>query len=100
VTLANGDWVASLVVCKAVHVHIGGEEFVFNFFVILLDGYNMVLGVNWLRTLGPIVWDFERGRMPFWWGNHYVMLQGTTSCPRTPAAKAISVVNLLQLLLE
>jgi hypothetical protein len=55
----------SLVVCKVVRVHIDGKEFVFNFFMILPDGYDMMLGINWLRTLGPIVWDFERGHMVF-----------------------------------
>jgi hypothetical protein len=50
-------------------VHIDGKEFVFNFFMILPDGYDMMLGINWLRTLGPIVWDFERGHMVFWRGN-------------------------------
>jgi hypothetical protein len=29
-----------------------------DFFVILLVGYEMVINIQWLRTLGPILWDF------------------------------------------
>jgi hypothetical protein len=28
-----------------------------DFFVILLVGYEMVINIQWLRTLGPILWD-------------------------------------------
>lgn len=30
-----------------------------------LKGYNMVLGVHWLRTLGLISWDFSKLLMQF-----------------------------------
>ena len=33
-----------------------------------LDCYDMVLGVTWLRTLGPILWDFDDLCMAF---NHH-----------------------------
>jgi hypothetical protein len=28
------------------------------FYILTLGGRDMVLGVHWLRTLGPIIWDF------------------------------------------
>jgi hypothetical protein len=31
-----------------------------DFFITPLAAYEMVLGVHWLRMLGPILWDFGR----------------------------------------
>jgi hypothetical protein len=63
VKVANGDQVACDGVCKDTRFTINDEEFVLDFFVIPLAGYDMVLGVHWLRTLGPILWDFTKARM-------------------------------------
>jgi hypothetical protein len=53
--MANGDKVASTGICKDIKFNIAGEEFVLDFFVIPLTGYEMVLDVHWLRTLGLIL---------------------------------------------
>jgi hypothetical protein len=37
-----------------------------------MESYEMVLGCNWLCTLGPIVWDFSCLSMAFWWLDHRV----------------------------
>jgi hypothetical protein len=58
VEVANGDRVATSGACRAAHVFIDTEEFAIDLFVILLDGYDVVLGMHWLHTLGPILWDF------------------------------------------
>jgi hypothetical protein len=55
VGVANGDQVACIDICRAVHIFIDSEEFVIDLFVIPLEGYDMVLGVQWLCTLGPIL---------------------------------------------
>ena len=38
----------------------------------------MVLGVQWLRTLGPITWDFDKLVMKFMFGQKRVTLNGIT----------------------
>jgi hypothetical protein len=63
VTVANGDQVTSDGVCKDVRVIIDTEEFVLDFYAIPLAGFDMVLGMHWPRTLGPIPWDFANTRM-------------------------------------
>jgi hypothetical protein len=63
IKVANGDCVATTGVCRAARIFINIEEFVVDLFVIPLDGFNMVLDVHWLRTLGPILWDFVRACM-------------------------------------
>jgi hypothetical protein len=50
-------------VCRTTHIYIDEEEFVVDLFVIPLEAFDMLLGVQWLCTLGPILWDFDRARM-------------------------------------
>lgn len=38
---------------------LGDQQFNVDFFLIGLDGFGAVLGVNWLHTLGSINWDFD-----------------------------------------
>ena len=67
VMVANGDRVRSPGVCLATPVTIGGEAFSIDCFALDLGGFDLVLGVRWLRTLGPIVWDFAAHAMSFWY---------------------------------
>jgi hypothetical protein len=43
------------------------EAFSIDCFALDLGGFDLVLGVQWLRTLGPIVWDFDALAMSFWY---------------------------------
>lgn len=51
-------------------------EFKADFMVIPMGGYDVILGVQWLSTLGPITWDFKELEMSFKWLNRRVMLHG------------------------
>jgi hypothetical protein len=99
VTVANGDRVASAGICRVVHIFIDSEEFIIDLFVILLEGYDMVLDMQWLHTLGPILWDFERARMSCWRDDHRVIWQGTTE-RRRAAVHAMEASDLMLVLLE
>jgi hypothetical protein len=79
VTVVNGDWVASVSVYGVIHFFIDREEFITDLFVIPLDGHEMVLRVHWLRTLGPILWDFDHACISYWWDDHRVVWQGVPS---------------------
>ena len=48
------------------------------FFILPLEGYEAVLGTQWLRTLGEILWDFSKLTMKFQWNGRLVMLKGLT----------------------
>jgi hypothetical protein len=63
VAVTNGNQVASDGVCHTTRIFIGSEEFILDLFVIPLDDFDMVLGVQWLRSLGSILWDFDCCRM-------------------------------------
>jgi hypothetical protein len=45
VTVANGDRVASVGICRDVHIVIGKDKFILDFFIIPLAGYELVLGL-------------------------------------------------------
>lgn len=44
--------------------------------LIPLQGCDVVLGVQWLATLGPITWEFNKLEMGFMWENKKVLLHG------------------------
>ncbi|EEC80348.1 hypothetical protein OsI_22431 [Oryza sativa Indica Group] len=70
VMVANGDQVTSSGICSGIPIKIDSEDFIIDCYVIPLEGYDVVLGVQWLRTLGPILWDFDKLTMSFWRDDH------------------------------
>nr|GLL22190.1 uncharacterized protein LOC109155092 [Ipomoea trifida] len=59
VVVANGDSLSSTCLCEQVLVSKGSDSFLVNLFQIPLVGFDLVLGIQWLSTLGPIWWDFN-----------------------------------------
>lgn len=76
VIVANGDRVECTGLARDVGVHIADKFFSVDCYSIPLDKWDMILGVTFLRTLGPILWDFDdlcmaftkEGRRVFWRG--------------------------------
>ncbi|XP_068641939.1 uncharacterized mitochondrial protein AtMg00860-like [Aristolochia californica] len=68
--MANGGKLPSYGINKAVLFTIQGRLFEAEFFIILLAGFDMVLGIKWLQTLGPILWDFAALTMNFEMAGH------------------------------
>lgn len=79
VIVANGDRVACRSFAHDVEVHIADEVFAVDCYSIPIDKYDMVLGVTILRTLGPILWDFDNLCMAFWRGERRVFWRGIGS---------------------
>jgi hypothetical protein len=65
VAVANGDRVASSSCCRNLTISITGEPFVINCYGLALGSYEVVLGIQWLASLGPILWDFGTQSMSF-----------------------------------
>lgn len=63
--VANGEKVPCLGCCVAIIFSLQGQEFQANLHLLTLGGCDMVLGVDWLSTLGPILWDFIKLTMKF-----------------------------------
>jgi hypothetical protein len=65
VAVANGDYVSSPGGCCNVSISIRSKVFIIESYGLELAAYNMVLGVQWLESLGLILWDFGQRTMAF-----------------------------------
>jgi hypothetical protein len=65
VKVASGERLQSYDPCRATTLTIQDEQFVMDCYTLPLEGFDVVLGVQWLRSLGPIVWDFAALSMAF-----------------------------------
>ncbi|GKD50173.1 reverse transcriptase, partial [Tanacetum coccineum] len=65
VEIARGHQLTSNYTCKGFGWKLYGEEFSTDVMVILLGGCEMVLGIQWLSTLGDILSNFKELRMEF-----------------------------------
>lgn len=76
VTVADGTKLCSKAVCKAFRWEMQGLAFSTEVRVLPIGGCDMVLGIQWLSTLGPILWDFRNLKMEFQLQGQSVCLQG------------------------
>lgn len=67
--------------------------------ILPLGGCDLVLGVQWLRKLGPITFDYELLTLKFQYGGEEVQLQGKGT-PTTPTLNMITVEGLWKELQE
>lgn len=74
VRIANGQEVTSSGKSSVTTLKLQGTDF--GVYVIPLAGCDLVLGIQWLRLLGPILWDFEALKMEFSFNNRKCLLRG------------------------
>jgi hypothetical protein len=79
VLVANGERLSSKGKCSVVPVLLEGTLFILEFFLIDLQGYDAVLRAQWLKTLGPILWNFASLHMSYIWQGQKVTLVGVNS---------------------
>ena len=56
--VANGSTLPCKGKCRNVCISIGYYKLCSNMFSMPLGGCDVILGTQWLHTLGPILWDF------------------------------------------
>jgi hypothetical protein len=98
VTVANDECVQSPGCSKDLPITIGDEPFTLNCFGLVLGSYKMVLNVQWLESLGPILWDFAARTIVFIRNGHRVCWQATEPMSSTPPLLSITVEVLEDLL--
>jgi len=76
VLVGNGEELACSTVCKQVSLQLGPHQFLVDLFVLPLSGAEIVLGVQWLTTLGPVLTDYEHLTMKFIKEGKVVELKG------------------------
>jgi hypothetical protein len=83
VKVANGERLQSYGAYKATTITIQGESFVVDCYTLPLEGFDVILGIQWLQSLGPITWDFKALSMAFVREGHSVRFIG---CGGTPCS--------------
>ena len=63
--ISNGGTLPCKGKCQHVRISIGDYNLRFDMFALPLGECDVVLGARWLRTLGPILWDFAELWMEF-----------------------------------
>ena len=76
VTVGNGDELCSHQMCQAVKVYIQNHTFSVEFHILPNCGADVVLGVQWLKTLGLVLTDYNALTMKFILSGQVVELHG------------------------
>jgi len=63
VVVVNGSKIKSPGQCQNVPITMGNQLIHIDIYILTLNGVDAILGVNWLQTLGPILWDFKAKSM-------------------------------------
>ena len=62
--------------CPSLVLEVQDEEIILDFYILPLRGCDIVLGVQWLITVGPILWDFQNLTMQFQLGHMQIQWTG------------------------
>jgi hypothetical protein len=90
IAVANGDKLVSSGCCHHMAMMVHGEQFHIDCYGLPLGSFDMVLGVQWLESLGPILWDFRRDTLAFVHNGHRV-LWTTAASGSIPPPPPVSV---------
>nr|GEU35335.1 hypothetical protein [Tanacetum cinerariifolium] len=77
VNVGVGIKLISNAVCKNFEWQLQGETFYTDMMILPLGGYELVLGIKWLATLGDIKCNFSQLRMEFMYKDKKITLRGT-----------------------
>ncbi|KAG8052918.1 hypothetical protein GUJ93_ZPchr0001g30437 [Zizania palustris] len=73
IIVANGNQLLSQGYFWDMRFKIGDELFTADCYGFALGSYDMVLGVQWLESLGPVLWDFSKCTMEFVCHGHHIL---------------------------
>ena len=76
VMVGNGDVLKCEGLCAAVPVQVQKHVFLVDFYILHIQGADVVFGVQWLQLLRPIMVDYQRLTMNFNWEGEHIQLQG------------------------
>ena len=78
VYMGNGHFLLCSKLCRGVELLLQGHRFVVDLYVLPICGLDVVLGMQWLQTLGPCIHDHKALTMEFVWEGSTIKLAGST----------------------
>ncbi|XP_015169203.1 uncharacterized protein [Solanum tuberosum] len=90
VSVADGRKVQTAAVCKNLKWLLQGTTFSSNFLLLPLGNVDIVLGVQWLNTLGRILFDFRNRTIEFVHLGRKHVLRGASSQIKTTKAQSLN----------
>ncbi|KAK9189481.1 hypothetical protein WN943_018078 [Citrus x changshan-huyou] len=81
VTVANQEQIECKGLCQALTISIQGKSITADFFVLLVAACHLILGVQWLETIGPIEMDYKQLTMTYKVGEETYTFQGLKHTP-------------------
>ena len=79
VLAGNGNVIDSHQLCVGATIQVQGHAFTTNLLVLPICGVDVVLGVHWLKSLGPILTDYTTLTMKFVHHGKIIKLRGDTT---------------------
>lgn len=79
VYIGNGDTLTCSKICQEVQVCLQGVEFVMDLHILPIKGPDLVLGIQWLQSLGVVTHDYKKVTMQFEWKGTPITLKGETN---------------------
>ncbi|GAU48361.1 hypothetical protein TSUD_282420 [Trifolium subterraneum] len=76
IKLGDGSRAHSIGVCPDLKIDVDGVQLAIQAHLFELGGVDIVLGVDWLRTLGDIIMNWTKHTMSFWYKQKWVTFQG------------------------
>ena len=76
VTVTNGDRLRCEGIARHIPISIGAEDFSITCAGLDLGCFDFILDVDFLRTLGPILWDFEAMTLASWREGRRILWKG------------------------
>ncbi|VFQ69232.1 unnamed protein product [Cuscuta campestris] len=82
VYVGNGESLRCSYSCPHTAVALQGHIFAIDLYLLEIHGPDVVLGVQWLQTLGKVSHDYANLTMEFTWNGATVQLRGGTPAPK------------------
>lgn len=76
VFVGNGDYLTCHMICPQVKLLLQGHLFSMDLHVLPIEGPSVVLGIQWLQSLGRVVNDYAKLQMEFMWDGKKIQLNG------------------------
>lgn len=86
VLVGNGSTLDCNQVCSETLVTVQGHQFLVSFHLLQINGADAVLGIDWLKKLGPITTDYTSGIMNFTHQGQEVSLAADATCGPEPVS--------------